>query len=230
VRLLQHRRDEAITEFRRAVKVLDAFGLRAPLMSGARLRLAEALAEAGERDEAAALADAAVEDARRAGTSGALGAALRVRARTGSDPVPALDEAVATLAKSPLRLEHARALHDLGAALRRAGRPGDARAPLRAALDRAQQAEAARLERLAREELAASGARPRRTALRGVDALTPSERRVADLVASGLTNREVAEALWVTRKTVEVHLARVYEKLGVKGRTELPAVLIPTGP
>jgi DNA-binding CsgD family transcriptional regulator len=72
--------------------------------------------------------------------------------------------------------------------------------------------------------LLAAGARPRRTALRGVAALTPSELRVARLAGEGLRNREIAEALFVTRKTVDYHLHHVYQKLGV-GRERLAATL-----
>ncbi|HST41538.1 MAG TPA: helix-turn-helix transcriptional regulator, partial [Conexibacter sp.] len=82
-----------------------------------------------------------------------------------------------------------------------------------------------RLSDRAREEMLASGARPRRVALSGVDALTPSERRVAELAAGGLTNREVAQALFVTVKTVENHLARVFSKLDLTARGQLPQAL-----
>ena len=81
------------------------------------------------------------------------------------------------------------------------------------------------LARLAHEELEASGARPRRDRLEGVEALTPAERRVAQLAAEGLTNRQIAETLWVTLKTVEVHLGRSYGKLGIGGRGQLSAAL-----
>jgi DNA-binding CsgD family transcriptional regulator len=67
--------------------------------------------------------------------------------------------------------------------------------------------------------------RPRREALSGVDSLTPSERRVADLAAAGRTNRDVAQALFVTPKTVEVHLSNAYRKLGIRSRRELAGAL-----
>ncbi|WP_040600681.1 helix-turn-helix domain-containing protein, partial [Patulibacter medicamentivorans] len=89
---------------------------------------------------------------------------------------------------------------------------------------------AGRLAALARDELAASGARPRRTALRGPSSLTPAERRVAELATKGLGNREIAETLWVTRKTVEVHLGNAYGKLGIRSRTQLPEALGLEGP
>ena len=82
----------------------------------------------------------------------------------------------------------------------------------------------------AREELVAAGGRPRRTRLWGAEALTPSERRVAGLVVSGMSNREAAEALFVTKKAVEFHLANVYRKLSIRRRDELAEALgNPTG-
>jgi DNA-binding CsgD family transcriptional regulator len=116
---------------------------------------------------------------------------------------------------------------ELGGALRRAGRRAEAREPLRMALDVATRIEAARLTRLAREELGRSGARVVRAELSGPASLTPSERRVADLAVAGLTNREIAETLWVTRKTVELHLGRAYGKLRIRSRAELAAALGP---
>ncbi len=80
----------------------------------------------------------------------------------------------------------------------------------------------------ARSELYATGARPRRDALKGVESLTPSERRVADLAAEGNSNREIAQELYVTPKTVEVHLSNAYRKLEIKGRRELATALAPT--
>ena len=68
-------------------------------------------------------------------------------------------------------------------------------------------------------------ARPRRDALKGVESLTPSERRVADLAATGKSNRETAQELYVTPKTVEVHLSNAYRKLEIKGRRELSGAL-----
>jgi DNA-binding CsgD family transcriptional regulator len=109
--------------------------------------------------------------------------------------------------------------------LRIAGRRVDARDPLRRGLDLADRNGALVLAARAREELVAAGGRPRRRRLWGVEALTPSERRVAGLVASGMSNREAAEALFVTKKAVEFHLGNVYRKLGVSGRDHLAAAL-----
>jgi DNA-binding CsgD family transcriptional regulator len=73
----------------------------------------------------------------------------------------------------------------------------------------------------ARVELQATGARPRSVVLSGADSLTPSERRVAQLAAAGRSNRDIAQALFVTPKTVEVHLGNAYRKLGIRSRMQL---------
>ena len=223
IRRAQLQHHQAETDLRRAVELLDERGWHAPMVGSARTRLAEVLAAGGGRDEAAALLDAAEATAATAGTLGAQGCVLRSRSRLldGDAAIEALQQSTHLLAGSPLRLEHGWALHDLGAALRRAGRRADAREPLRAAIDTATQLEAAALARTARDELAATGARPRRRALSGPAALTPSERRVAELAAAGRSNREIAETLWVTRRTVEVHLGNTYRKLGIRSRTQL---------
>jgi DNA-binding NarL/FixJ family response regulator len=89
----------------------------------------------------------------------------------------------------------------------------------------AQECGAAGIEERARAALVATGARPRRRALSGIEALTPSELRVADVIASGMTNREAAQALFLSEKTVEGHLGRIFPKLGISSRTELAARL-----
>jgi DNA-binding CsgD family transcriptional regulator len=132
---------------------------------------------------------------------------------------------VCTLAASPARLEHARALVDLGAALRRGGRRREARATLAEGLDAAHVCGGHRLAERARDELRAAGARPHRERLYGPEALTASERRVSQLAADGLTNRQIAQALFVTSKTVEMHLSHAYAKLGITGREELSPTL-----
>lgn len=95
----------------------------------------------------------------------------------------------------------------------------------RHALDLAARCGARRLAARAREELTATGARPRRDWRTGVDALTPSELRVVGLAAEGRSNREIAHELYVTLKTVEGHLSRAYTKLGIDGRSQLAEAL-----
>jgi DNA-binding CsgD family transcriptional regulator len=189
-----------------------------------RLGAARALAALGRRDEALAMADEAVAVAARWGTPGGLGAAQRTRALVG-DPehaVAGLTAAVATLEGSEHRLEIAGALVDLGFALRARGRRTDARARLEAGLELAARCEADALVARARDELRALGARPRRLMFSGVEALTASERRVAAMAGQGLSNRDIAQALFVTQKTVETHLRNVYRKLDIGSRRQLP--------
>ena len=192
----------------------------------------QAAGRVGERDRALELAREEVELARNGDCSRpTTGSALVVLGTVegGEDGLTALREAVQLLDGSPAALEHARALVELGAALRRAGWDRDAREALREGLRRARACEARAVAGRAAEELTAAGARPRRDALSGVASLTPGERRVAEMAARGLSNREIAEALFVTRRTVETHLTHAYSKLEISSRAELPdALAVPT--
>ncbi|MGI8511324.1 MAG: helix-turn-helix transcriptional regulator, partial [Solirubrobacteraceae bacterium] len=202
---------------------------RAPNPSLSAWRGGEALAlhALGEAGAAQARADEEVALARGFGAPRALGAALRVAGlvRGGEHGIVLLGEAVATLEGSPAVLERAHALVELGAAMRRAGRRTDAREPLREGLDLADRCNAGLLAGRAREELASAGARPRRARLSGPEALTATERRVARMAASGLTNREIARELYVTVKAVQWHLGNAYRKLSVNGRDGLARAL-----
>ncbi|MDP8909957.1 MAG: AAA family ATPase [Chloroflexota bacterium] len=183
-----------------------------------------ALVQRGERDKARGLVCDELELARSFDRPRALGIALRAAGliEGGTPGIELLREAVVTLATADARLEHARALTDLGAALRRVTRRSEARAPLRRGADLAIRCGATVLAERARTELAATGARPRLLVLTGADSLTASERRVTQMAAHGMSNREIAQALFVTAKTVETHLSRSYQKLGIKSRRELP--------
>lgn len=141
------------------------------------------------------------------------------------DEIALLRATISLLDASGEALERARAYADLGAALRRAGRPVQAREPLRLALDLAHRCGATALEEHALAELRASGGRPRRPVITGPDALTRSERRIAELAAAGLRNLEIAEKLVVTLATVEYHLRNAYRKLGIASRTQLAEAL-----
>jgi len=141
------------------------------------------------------------------------------------DSVELLREAVVTLAGATAKLEHARALIDLGAALRRHNHRREAREPLREGVAVAGSCGATALLERGQAELIAAGARPRRVALRGADALTPSQRRVAGLAAQGLSTPEIAQRLFVTVNTVESHLRNVYSKLSIHSRDELASAL-----
>jgi DNA-binding NarL/FixJ family response regulator len=136
-----------------------------------------------------------------------------------------LTEAIGRLEPTPARYELSVTLAAYGAHLRRAGQRSAARAPLRRAVDYAQRTGAARLAAEARQELLATGARPRRAAVTGPDALTSAERRVAGLASEGLSNRQIAQHLFITQATVETHLRHAFAKLGVTSRTELPGHL-----
>jgi DNA-binding CsgD family transcriptional regulator/tetratricopeptide (TPR) repeat protein len=226
VRAAAGRRDEAIDDLLELGSRHGRWELSRPVPPW-RSAAAELLAAAGETTDAGRLAREELELAQRWGTARARGIALRTLAflETGSDAIDLLESSVAELERSQGRLELARSLVELGAALRRSRRRVDARDPLRHGMDLAHAGGASPLAERARIELAATGARPRRLALTGLDALTPSERRVAELVATGMTNRETAQALFVTLPTVETHLRHVFQKLDLSSRTELAEAL-----
>jgi DNA-binding CsgD family transcriptional regulator len=126
---------------------------------------------------------------------------------------------------SPALLERARSITELGAALRRANQRAKARELLQKGLDLANRCGARPLQERALAELVATGARPRRLTVSGRDSLTPSELRVAELATEGQTNREIAQRLFVTQKTVETHLGHVFRKLGLESRAQLALAL-----
>jgi DNA-binding CsgD family transcriptional regulator len=205
----------------------DSWGCRCPSLSPWRSAAALALSQLGEDDEALRLAREELELAERLGAPRAIGMAQRAVALVGpaDDRRDGLAAAVETLERSASRLEQARATCDLGAELRRRGERTEARQVLRQAHQLASECGATRIATRARDELSRSGARMIREPVSGVEALTPSEVRVAELAAEGLTNREVAQALFVSEKTVETHLGRVYRKLDIKSRHALPGAL-----
>lgn len=188
---------------------------------------AEALDGLDRTAEAIELAESEVEAARQWGRPRALGRALRVAGQLKRrDGVEDLEEALAVLEGSQVGLEYAWTLAALGTAMRHHRKSVEAREPLGEALKIAARAGATGLERHVRDELAASGAAPRASDFQGMAALTPSERRAAKLAVEGLTNREIAQSLFVTPKTIEVHLSNVYKKLDIKSRRELPGVFV----
>jgi DNA-binding CsgD family transcriptional regulator len=187
----------------------------------------ELLVTLGQRAEARAIIQAEIERATAAHTPRALGMAMRVRAlaQDKSADLDGLRAAADVLERTPARLAYARTLLDLGAALRRSGSRVDAHEPLRKAYELAQEIGAVPLAEQAHTELLACGLRPRRAAVTGVHSLTASERRVAEMASAGRTNAEIAQALFVSRKTVEKHLGGAYTKLGIVGRAELGPAL-----
>jgi DNA-binding CsgD family transcriptional regulator len=208
----------------------EMWGVAHPVASRWRAHAALARAATGDRSGARRMAHDDLQRARRWGAASGIGIALRAVALTddGADPVALLREAIGVLEDSPARLEHARALTDLGAALRRANRRSEARTALDEALDLATRANARAVAERARAELRAAGGRSSRPTGSGITALTASERRVAELAAEGLSNPEIAQALYVTRKTVETHLGHVYRKLGISGRGRLARAMTDT--
>jgi DNA-binding CsgD family transcriptional regulator len=228
VRLLQLSPAKALEDLLEAGRLLGELGGTNPAVYPWRSLASAASLALGDRAEARRLAEEEVELAADFGAPGALGRALGALAATvdGAEAIELRQEVVRVLESSQAALDRARALVDLGATLRRAGRRREAREPLTLGLDLAGRCGARALAQRAREELVAVGARPRRDAATGREALTVRESQVAGLAAQGMSNREIAEALFVTVKTVEWHLKHAYRKLGVGSRRELGAALL----
>jgi DNA-binding CsgD family transcriptional regulator len=226
LRLAQGRPDEALAdllELRSRERALGVRHMRLPWRRDA----VEAALRVDDSALAAELADEQLELARHWDIPSARGIALCTAglATGGAEGTELLERGAAFLSASPARLDHTRALVDLGAALRRAGRRARAREPLREAIQTAQACGARALAARAHQELLASGARPRRLQFSGTDALTAGERRVATLAAEGQSNRQIAVALYITVRTVENHLASCYRKLDISSRNDLPGAL-----
>lgn len=202
-------------------------GWTGPAAMGWRSGAAQALRALKRTEEALETVDEELELARSYEAPGPLGIALRTKATliVGEEGIELARRAAATLEGSEARLEHAKALVELGAQLRRSGASADCREPLREGLDLAHRCGSLISVERAMEELRASGARPRRPALRGVEALSPQERQTTQLAAEGLSNREIAEAMFLTRRTVEMHLSGAYRKLEIRSREELSDAL-----
>ena len=227
LRLAQGRFEEALESSLSCGDRLARFRQPGPATYPWRSEAALALHALGRSDEAANLAREELERARVFGAPRAIGIALRSFGLVvgGKPGLEKLADAVRLLEGSEGQLEYGFSLYEFGAAQRRANQRAEAREPLRAALDIAVQLDAVRLRRQAEEELRATGARPRRLVLSGLDSLTASERRVARLAAEARTNREIAQSLFVSARTIEGHLTAIYRKLEIKTRDELPAAL-----
>jgi DNA-binding CsgD family transcriptional regulator len=208
-------------------QLAEGFGIDHPGFVPWRSTASEAAFALGQHDRAEGLANDELMLARGTGVPRAVGRALRTVARVagGESSIARLHEAISVLEPSPSGLERVEAKVGLGAALRRTGQRAAARAPLRLGLQLADAMGAAALAEAARQELRATGARPRRAAWTGADALTPTERRVALLATDGLTNPQIAQALFVTSKTIQTHLAHTYRKLGINSRHQLAEAL-----
>jgi DNA-binding CsgD family transcriptional regulator len=223
LRLAQQRPADARADLLDAAARWKELGCCHPVLASWRVEMTEALVRLGDMDGARRLAREQVDLADRLGTPGARGAALRAMACAApvDQRVRLLEGAVGILSGSPAGLERARALVDLGSALRRANRRAEAREPLSSALDLAARGGLGLIARRARSELVAAGARPRRDLHTGPGALTPAEHRIAALAAEGHTNREIAEQLYITLRTVETHLTHAFQKLQITTRAQL---------
>jgi DNA-binding CsgD family transcriptional regulator len=227
LRLAERRIEDALADFIACGEAAGSIGIQNPAYVAWRSQAALALDALGRQVEAQEHAEEELELSRVWGAPRAIGVSLRNLGlvKGGREGERLQREAVDVLAASPARLEHARALVDLGAALRRSNQRSEARKPLREAVEMAHRCGASALVERANEELAATGAHPRTILLSGADALTASERRVAQMAAEDLSNKEIAQALFVTVKTVEQHLGRAYRKLDINSRRQLAAAI-----
>jgi DNA-binding CsgD family transcriptional regulator/tetratricopeptide (TPR) repeat protein len=220
---------ESVTDFDRCREVVEQIGFTGPALG--EWRTDQALAQLAASERELALATAVEEEglSRSFGVPRELGIALRTRGLVegGHRGLELLADSVDVLAVSEAMLEHAKSLVEHGAALRRAGKNVPAADQLRQGLDLASRCGAIAVAARARDELITAGGRPRRERLRGPDSLTASELRVARMAAEGRSNPEIAQALFVTRRTVEVHLTHVYRKLEISSRGALASALAP---
>lgn len=227
LRAAQGRLEDALADLRECGERCRRLGMRC--VSGTPWRSEAALVyhASGQAEQARRLAREELELARAFGRPRAIGVALRAQALIDSDRgrTEMMREAVRVLSRSGSRLELARALTDYGTVLRRAGKRKDARAQLERALDLAHACGARAIAHRARAELIVLGAKPRRDAITGRDALTAAELRVARLAAQGMTNREIGQSLFITSRTASVHLSRAYRKLGIRSRAQLADAL-----
>ncbi|HUB98193.1 MAG TPA: AAA family ATPase, partial [Solirubrobacterales bacterium] len=216
--------EEAVEDFAMLPAGLESILLGPVALAAVSPSAARAFAAVGDVERAHALSEEIWAIAQRWGAPLTIAQALRTRAAAvgGEDGVALLTEASSLLESSANRLEHAHALFELGATLRRCGCRADSRTPLRESLRLARRCGAIRLAKRVHDELEASGETVRSYTPIGVESLTPSERRVAELAASGMSNRQIAQSLFVTIKTVEAHLSATYDKLDIKSRQEIP--------
>ncbi len=202
---------QGLADLLAAGETIESFGMHNPSYSAWRSEAALATLGLGDRQEARRLVREEIALVRRWGAPRPLGVALRAAGLVegGDEGLGLLRESVDVLATSQARLERAKSFTELGAALRRANQRAEARAFLQEGLELARRCGAIVLTERAHAELLATGARPRRVVRSGIDSLTPSERRVAQMATEGQTNREIAQSLFVTPKTVETHLSRL---------------------
>ncbi len=232
LRLAEGRLEHAIRDLLAAGRRLTAWTADSSALMPWRSEVATALLRIGDRTTALRYAAEEVELARQWGVAWPIGRALCVEATVVGGPrgLAMLEESLSMLAGSAAQADLVRCQIEYGAALRRSGRPVAARRLLHTALDLAQQCQSPVLVERARAELAAAGGRRPKARLADSAGLTAAERRTATLAAAGQTNRQIAQALFVGRRTVEIHLTNAYRKLGIAGREELESALRRSAP
>ncbi len=227
LRVAQGRVEEGLEDLLGVGRLLTRAQIFCPSYLSWRSEAALAHLALGDHEPAERLVGEELELARTFGAPRVLGVACRAAGLVagGERGEVLLREAVGAFERGEARVDRAQALADLGAMLRRRNRRTEARELLREALDIAHRAGARSIAEQAETELRATGARPRRVVLTGLDSLTASERRIAEHASQGLTNREIAQTLFVTARTVEGHLTSIFRKLQLDSRSELAAAL-----
>jgi DNA-binding NarL/FixJ family response regulator len=219
--------DEAIEQLDRVRTEVEAHGLVLPTVIQWAPDLIEALARAGRGDVALELLASFEQSAEASMSVWALGVSARCRGLLGAgdDFEADFSRALELQEAAGVPFEIARTELCLGERLRRARRRKEARAVLRSAIERFERLGAVPWAERAKTELHASGETVQPGGVIATNELTPQELQVALVVAKGATNREAGAALFLSPKTIEAHLGRVYRKLDVRSRTELAALL-----
>ncbi|MCW3011635.1 MAG: hypothetical protein JWO90_2039 [Solirubrobacterales bacterium] len=226
LRIAEGRIEEGLRDVLTCATRQERVGARNPADVPWRGTAALALLALGRSEQARAMSAAHSVLAEGFGAPAVVGAALRVRALVvgGPEAHELLERAVGLLDGAPAHLELARARLALGRARQATGDGEGARREFALVRELAEELGAKPLEAEAMGALLAAGGRPRRPHARGRAALTPAERRIAEQAARGRSNREIAESLFVTEKTVEGHLRNSFRKLEVTSRSQLAVV------
>jgi DNA-binding CsgD family transcriptional regulator len=220
-------REAALADLLACGQSAEQVGLTNPVLWPWWHRAALLLAKLGRQEEAIELVECGEALSASWATDRAVGQCKLARGVVmgGDEGLSLLTDAVELFAGSPFRLLHAQAEYQLGAALLQAGDLPGARTHLRLTVDLSVRCDYLALGYQARDLLIEAGGRMRPLSGFRLDALTTSELQIAELVASGHTNQQIAESLFVTIRAVEVHLTNIYRKLGVPNRSGLSTVM-----